>query len=217
MTEHDGAVVAPDKKKTELKLPSSIDPSIAERLVEQAQSEGVDLVGPDGLLGELTKQVLETGLEVEMEDHLGYDKHAPEGRDGGNSRNGKRSKTVITEVGPIETMSQLPQTLRRTLTWDQGNEMANHAAIADAAELDIYFCDPHSPWQRGTNENTNGLLRQYFPKGTDLSGYHRDYLDFIAAQLNNRPRKRLRWHTPAETLDQLPSGQKDPPGVAPIG
>jgi transposase, IS30 family len=121
------------------------------------------------------------------------------------------------ETAMIETMSQLPQTLRRTLTWDQGNEMANHAAIADAAELDIYFCDPHSPWQRGTNENTNGLLRQYFPKSTDLSGYHRDYLDFVAAQLNNRPRKRLDWHTPAEALDRLLSEAQDPPGVAPTG
>jgi hypothetical protein len=118
------------------------------------------------------------------------------------------------ETAMIETMSQLPETLRRTLTWDQGNEMANHVAIADAAELDIYFCDPHSPWQRGTNENTNGLLRQYFPKSTDLSGYHRDYLDFVAAQLNNWPRKRLEWHTPAEALDQLLSEEQNPPGVA---
>lgn len=101
MTEHDGVVVAP-KKKPELRLPSSIDPSIAEQLVEQARADGVELVGPDGLLGQLTKQILETGLEVELEEHLGYDKHAPEGRNGGNSRNGSRSKTVITEVGPIE-------------------------------------------------------------------------------------------------------------------
>jgi putative transposase len=103
VTEHDGVVVAPKKKdKPELRLPSSIDPSIAERLVEQARTDGVDLVGPGGLLSELTKQVLETGLEVELEEHLGYDKHAAEGRNGGNSRNGTRSKTVITEVGPVE-------------------------------------------------------------------------------------------------------------------
>ena len=72
-------------------------------------------------------------------------------------------------------------------------------------------CDPHSPWQRATNENTNGLLRQYFPKSTDLSGYHRDYLDFVAAQLNNRPRKRLGWRTPTEALDQLLSGPRTHP------
>jgi len=118
----------------------------------------------------------------------------------------------------IESMSRLPRTLRRTLTWDQGQEMANHAAIAEATQLAIYFCDPHSPWQRGTNENTNGLLRQYFPKGTDLSGYHPDYLDFVAAQLNTRPRKRLHWRTPAETLDQLLSQQELlKPGVALTG
>lgn len=97
----DNGAVASKKEKPELKLPSQIDPSIAERLVAQAREEGVDLVGPDGLLGELTKQVLETGLAVEFDEHLGYAKHAVEGRDGGNSRNGTRSKTVITEVGPV--------------------------------------------------------------------------------------------------------------------
>ncbi|MFT7650234.1 MAG: putative transposase [Candidatus Poriferisodalaceae bacterium] len=104
MEEHDGVVVAPKKNEDspELKLPSSIDPAIAEQLVEQARTDGVDLVGPEGLLGKLTKQVLEAGLEVEMEEHLGYDKHNPEGRNGGNSRNGTRSKEVITEVGPVE-------------------------------------------------------------------------------------------------------------------
>jgi IS30 family transposase len=117
----------------------------------------------------------------------------------------------------VEAMSRLPQTLRRTLTWDQGQEMANHTAIAAATQLEIFFCNPHSPWQRATNENTNGLLRQYFPKSTDLSGYHRDYLEFVAAQLNNRPRKRLGWRTPAEALDQLLCDQDNPPGVALTG
>ncbi len=117
----------------------------------------------------------------------------------------------------VEVMSSLPDTLRRTLTWDQGREMCNHVQIAEATELDIYFCDPHSPWQRGTNENTNGLLRQYFPKGTDLSGYHRDYLVFVAAELNRRPRKRLGWRSPAEALDQILSNPQDPPGVALTG
>jgi IS30 family transposase len=114
-------------------------------------------------------------------------------------------------------MSELPEILRQTLTWDQGGEMANHVQIAAATDLDIYFCDPHSPWQRGSNENTNGLLRQYFPKGTDLSFHGAGYLDYVAAELNNRPRKRLNWRTPAEALDQLLSQPFNPPGVALTG
>jgi IS30 family transposase len=114
----------------------------------------------------------------------------------------------------VAKMSQLPTELRRTLTWDQGHEMANHAAIAEATELAIYFCDPHAPWQRGSNENTNGLLRQYFAKGADLSVFPADYLDYVAAKLNNRPRKTLSWKTPAEALDELLSNPSKPPGVA---
>ena len=115
----------------------------------------------------------------------------------------------------IAKMATLPEQLRRSLTWDQGSEMANHVQIAEATGLDIYFCDPHSPWQRGSNENTNGLLRQYLPKGTDLSFYGPGMLDNIAAELNARPRKTLHWRTPAETLEKLLSDQSDPPGVAP--
>jgi transposase, IS30 family len=103
----------------------------------------------------------------------------------------------------IDKMATLPQALRRSLTWDQGSEMANHVAIADATGLEIYFCDPHSPWQRGSNENTNGLLRQYFPKGKDLSGFTADYLDYVADKLNRRPRQTLSWKTPAQRLDEL--------------
>ena len=117
---------------------------------------------------------------------------------------------VAVQQAMIEAMSVLPETLRRTLTWDQGSEMANHAQIAAATDLDIYFCDPHSPWQRGSNENTNGLLRQYFPKSTDLSVWGPGILAHVAAELNNRPRKRLGWKTPAEALDQLLSNPTDP-------
>ena len=103
----------------------------------------------------------------------------------------------------IAKMKSLPQILRGTLTWDQGSEMAKHADIAIATGLQVFFCDPRSPWQRPTNENTNGLLRQYFPKGTDLSVFPADYLDYIALKLNTRPRKRHGFKTPVQILDEV--------------
>ena len=103
----------------------------------------------------------------------------------------------------VRAITTLPAELRRSLTWDRGKGMARHADLKIAAGLAVYFCDPQSPWQRGTNEDTNGLLRQYFPKGTDLSRYTADDLAAVAAALNGRPRKTLGWRTPAEALDEL--------------
>jgi IS30 family transposase len=118
------------------------------------------------------------------------------------------------EEAMIEATNRLPRVLWRSLTWDRGFEMAHHAQIKLATDLDIYFCDPASPWQRGSNENTNGLLRQYFPKGTDLSGYHPDYLEFVSAQMNRRPRETLGWRSPAKALNELLSQSSQTGGVA---
>lgn len=109
------------------------------------------------------------------------------------------------------TIAALPDQLRRSLTWDNGKEMAMHHKIAIEAGIDIYFADPHSPWQRGSNENMNGLLRQYFPKGTSLRRYTPDDLAAVARQLNGRPRKTLQWRTPAEALNDILGTPYEPP------
>lgn len=118
------------------------------------------------------------------------------------------------EEAMIAATKRLPQTLWKSLTWDRGSEMANHAQIKVATDLDIYFCDPYSPWQRGSNENTNGLLRQYFPKGIDLSQFDAEHLEKVAVELNERIRKTLDWKSPADALNQLLSTASDSAGVA---
>ncbi len=114
--------------------------------------------------------------------------------------NGKDTETVIN--GLIKQAHKLPSELYKSLTWDRGKEMADHQRFTLATNVDVYFCDPQNPWQRGSNENTNGLLRQYFPKGTDLSVHSQAKLNAVARQLNERPRKTLGFHTPAERFNQ---------------
>lgn len=109
--------------------------------------------------------------------------------------------TALTE-GLISKLGALPESLRLSLAWDQGSEMKRHKTIADMADIDIYFADPHAPWQRASNENTNGLLRQYFPKGTDLTTFSQLDLDFVEDEMNDRPRKRLGYATPKEVLSK---------------
>ena len=118
---------------------------------------------------------------------------------------GRDAPAVAQALTPV--IAGLPDALRRSLTWDQGWEMRSHAQIAVDADVQIYFCDPHSPWQRGSNENTNGLLRQYFPKGTPLGGHSPADLAAVADELNGRPRKTLGWKTPAEALAEVLDSQ----------
>ena len=111
----------------------------------------------------------------------------------------KETGTVVSAL--IRQAKKLPTELYKSLTWDRGKELADHRRFSVATDIDVYFCDPQSPWQRGSNENTNGLLRQYFPKGTDLSVYSQADLNKVARQLNERPRKTLEFETPAKRFN----------------
>ncbi|NMM25009.1 MAG: IS30 family transposase [Phycicoccus sp.] len=116
-----------------------------------------------------------------------------------------RHTADATRDGVLDVLDKLPAALRRSLTWDQGREMAGHLQITAATGMSVYFCEPHSPWQRGTNENTNGLLRDYFPKGTNLAIHSAERLQQVQDELNNRPRKTLGWNSPTYALAQLQS------------
>jgi transposase, IS30 family len=163
-------------------------------LISERPAEAADRAVPGHWEGDLimgARNASAIGTLVERSTRFVMLLHLPAGHD-----------PAAVAAAMTEAMAGLPGSLRRSLTWDQGKEMALHAQIAAAADLEIYFCDPHSPWQRGSNENTNGLLRQYFPKGSDLSVHDRAELDRVAAQLNSRPRKTLGLKTPAQALDQ---------------
>ena len=180
-----------------------------EVMISQRPAEAADRAVPGHWEGDLILGLRSSaiGTLVERTSRFTMLLHLPplDGRDAPRIKNGPALtghgadavRDAITDV-----IVTLPEQLRRSLTWDQGAEMAQHARLRIDTGLQVYFCDPQSPWQRGTNENTNGLLRQYFPRGTDLARHSADDLAAVAAALNTRPRKTLGWRTPAEVLDE---------------
>jgi len=193
---------------------------------ERSRSRGKSFVAPEILISERPAEVADRavpghwegdlilglrssaiGTLVERTTRLTLLLHLPPMTDQGpRTKNGPALAghgAEAVRAAIVEAMVSFPEQLRKSLTWDQGAEMAQHTRLRIDAGLEIYFCDPRSPWQRGTNENTNGLLRQYFPKGTDLGEHSVEDLVAVAHALNTRPRKTLGWRTPAEALDQL--------------
>jgi IS30 family transposase len=180
-----------------------------EVMISQRPAEAADRAVPGHWEGDLILGLRSSaiGTLVERSSRFTMLLHLPpmNGRDGPRGKNdpaltGHGAEAVRDAI--TDAIATLPEQLRRSLTWDQGAEMAQHAQLRIQTRLPVYFCDPQSPWQRGTNENTNGLLRQYFPKGTDLARHRPDDLTAVAAALNTRPRKTLGWRTPAEVLNE---------------
>ena len=174
-------------------VPISQRPAEADDRAVEGHWEG------DLIIGKGNKSAI--GTMVERTTRFVMLLHLPDGYDAVKVRD-----AMVTAVGA------LPEQLKRSMTWDRGVEMTRHAEFTTETDMPVYFCDPHSPWQRGSNENTNGLLRQYFPKGTDLNVHTADDLASVAAQLNSRPRKTLGWSTPARCLDRVLSSL--PPLIA---
>jgi IS30 family transposase len=184
---------------------------ISERPAEAADRavpghwEGDLIVGAgSSAIGTLVERATRFTMLLHLPRLAGHGKSARDSN--GPALSGHGAEAVRDAI--TRTIITLPEELRRSLTWDQGAEMAQHSRLRIDTGIQVYFCDPRSPWQRGTNENTNGLLRQYFPKGTDLSIYSADEISAVAAALNGRPRKTLGWKTPAEALDELLSPVK---------
>lgn len=195
------------------------DVTIAQRPPEAADRavpghwEGDLIIGLErSAIGTLVERTTRFTMLLHLPREEGYGVEQP--IKNGPALSGYGAKSVREAIE--STITALPDQLRRSITWDRGKEMAQHAQLKIDTGIEVFFADPHSPWQRGTNENTNGLLRQYFPKGTELTRWTRGDLDAVAATLNSRPRKSLGWKTPAEALDEhLRSLQQD--GVASTG
>jgi IS30 family transposase len=203
-----GRALRVPRARTRQRGKSFITPEV---MISQRPAEAADRAVPGhwegdmiiGLHSSAIGTLVERSTRFTMLLHLPpMEGHGPRARvKNGPALAGRGAKAVRDAIA--KKIRKLPAQLRRSLTWDQGAELAQHVQLRIETGLEIYFCDPRSPWQRGTNENTNGLLRQYFPKGTDIGRYSERELDAVAAALNGRPRKALDWKTPAEALERL--------------
>lgn len=181
-----------NRKQAQGRQPRYRDPMV---MISERPAEAADRAVPghwegDLIIGRNGKSAIAT--LVERASRYTMLVHLPEDRG-----------ALTVSAALVRVMHTLPATLRRSLTWDQGSEMGKHRAFTLATDMPVYFCDPASPWQRGSNENTNGLLRQYFPKGSDLAQHAPETLELVAHELNTRPRKTLGWDTPAQRLAEL--------------